>query len=59
MNEHTVVEAGRVPAARSARRSGSKRGANEQAITAQERESRIATAAYCRANCSVRLCVPV
>ena len=49
MSEHNVVEAGRVTASRTAHRSASKRGAKEQAVTAQERERMIATAAYYRA----------
>ena len=49
MSEHNVVEAKKVPAAKIARRSASKRGAKEQVISAQERESRIAAAVYYRA----------
>ena len=49
MSEHDVVEAKKVPAAKTARRSASKRGSSEEAIAAEVRECMIATAAYYRA----------
>lgn len=49
MNEHNVVAAARIPAARAAHRFKSKPGVKEKAITTQERECLIATAASRRA----------
>ena len=51
MNEHHVVTAERIPAARTAHRTKNKSGVKEKTITAQERECLIAIAAYYRAEC--------